>query len=81
MKLNKENNSIPLKTKLKKIKKKKTKSNFSTTFRVLLPNNLLLNINDLVCVWTPRPRFSIHIFYFFFFWLAFVDFGRQYLLL
>ena len=42
MKLNKENNSIPLKTKLKKIKKKKTESNFSTTFRVLLPNNLLL---------------------------------------
>ena len=43
MKLNKENNSIPLKTKLKKnYKKKKTESNFSPTFRVLLPNNLLL---------------------------------------
>ena len=34
MKLNKENNSIPLKTKLKKIKKKKTESNFPTNFRV-----------------------------------------------
>ena len=34
-----------------------------------------------VCVWAPRPRFSVHRFLLFFFLAAFVDFGRQYLLL
>ena len=39
-------------------------------------------ISHNVCVWAPRPRFSVHVFYFFFFlFSAFVDFGRQYLLL
>ena len=35
-----------------------------------------------MCVWVPRLHFSVHVFYFFFFFLpVFVDFGRQFLLL
>ena len=34
----------------------------------------------IVAVWAPRPRFLLHVFCFFFFFPAFVDFGRQILL-
>ena len=40
-----------------------------------------LKFGHIVIIWAPRPRFLLHVFCFFFFLPAFVDFGWQILLL